>query len=126
MAVNNIQFYDVLIKKLIDFGKSTLENVNPLSEEEIWLLIDHVTTELCKGTGLLEMDPPVTLCGDTHGQFSDVLRLFQCNGWPPSMRYLFLGKFNFLIFQYFMVLSSTLFCVLGRMSDVIVQNQISI
>jgi serine/threonine-protein phosphatase PP1 catalytic subunit len=42
---------------------------------------------------LIEIDAPVNICGDTHGQFSDVLRLFDIGGIPPAANYLFLGDY---------------------------------
>jgi serine/threonine-protein phosphatase 5 len=38
--------------------------------------------------------PRITVCGDTHGQYYDVLNVFDMNGWPDSTNpYLFNGDF---------------------------------
>jgi len=40
---------------------------------------------------LLELDSPVKIVADIHGQFVDLMRVFELGGWPPKSNYLFLG-----------------------------------
>ena len=42
---------------------------------------------------LLELEAPVNILGDVHGQFGDLLRHFEKNGYPPEANYLFLGDY---------------------------------
>ncbi|CAK5075139.1 unnamed protein product [Meloidogyne enterolobii] len=42
---------------------------------------------------LLELNPPVVVCGDIHGQYVDLLRIFHQLGYPPTANYLFLGDY---------------------------------
>jgi len=42
---------------------------------------------------LLDLEVPLKLCGDIHGQYHDLLRIFDHAGFPPTSNYLFLGDY---------------------------------
>ncbi|WKY07694.1 hypothetical protein Q1695_007287 [Nippostrongylus brasiliensis] len=42
---------------------------------------------------LIDVDPPVIIVGDIHGQFNDLINMFLLLGRPPEKRYLFLGDY---------------------------------
>jgi serine/threonine-protein phosphatase PP1 catalytic subunit len=42
---------------------------------------------------LLKLEAPIKICGDIHGQYYDLLRIFQHCGNPVENTYLFLGDY---------------------------------
>jgi serine/threonine-protein phosphatase PPG1 len=48
---------------------------------------------LSEEPNVVPLQSPITLVGDVHGQFYDVLEIFRIGGMPPYTNYLFLGDF---------------------------------
>ncbi|KAE9416601.1 hypothetical protein Angca_005033, partial [Angiostrongylus cantonensis] len=48
---------------------------------------------LARQPSLLEITSPVVVVGDIHGQYGDLLNIFEKCGWPFETRYLFLGDY---------------------------------
>ena len=64
-----------------------------LTEIEIKYLINTSKRILIEQPTFLDLESPITVCGDTHGQYPDLLRLFDLGGYPPEANYLFLGDY---------------------------------
>ncbi|KAL3242030.1 hypothetical protein MRX96_021563 [Rhipicephalus microplus] len=64
-----------------------------LIESDLKALCRKVREVLLSQPMLLELEAPIQILGDTHGQFYDTLRLFEYGGFPPESNYLFLGDY---------------------------------
>ena len=64
-----------------------------LTEIELKYLINTSKKILIEQPTFLELETSITVCGDTHGQYPDLLRLFDLGGYPPGTNYLFLGDY---------------------------------
>lgn len=45
-----------------------------------------------KESNVVHIAAPVTVVGDIHGQFFDMIEIFKIGGFCPDTNYLFLGK----------------------------------
>lgn len=77
----------------LDRQISQLLQCQIISEEEVRLLCNKVIELLMQEANTLELNAPITICGDIHGQFYDLLELFVEGGDLPDTQYLFLGDF---------------------------------
>ncbi|EPR77724.1 Serine/threonine protein phosphatase [Spraguea lophii 42_110] len=64
-----------------------------LKEEEVKKLCEIGTEVLCKEQNVVALTYPITVCGDIHGQYYDLMELFNIGGLPPYTKYLFMGDF---------------------------------
>lgn len=84
---------DALIEQLLEVRSSQPGQLVSLKESEITSLCNHARDVFLDQPTLLEIEAPVKICGDVHGQFYDLLRLFEVGGYPPQSNYLFLGDY---------------------------------
>ncbi|KAI6224297.1 Serine/threonine-protein phosphatase [Aphelenchoides fujianensis] len=64
-----------------------------LNEAEVKILCAKAREILIQEGNVQYIDPPVTVCGDIHGQFYDLMELFRVGGNVPETNYLFMGDF---------------------------------
>lgn len=64
-----------------------------LAENEAKEICKQASEIFSKEKNIVEVNTPITICGDIHGQFSDLLELFKIGGYIPDTSYLFLGDY---------------------------------
>ncbi|XP_023219056.1 serine/threonine-protein phosphatase PP1-like [Centruroides sculpturatus] len=83
---------DKVIEQLLSVRTTPRKQVQ-LPEYQIRQLC-HVSREIfLQQPMLVELEAPVNIVGDIHGQYSDLLRHFDKTGYPPDANYLFLGDY---------------------------------
>ncbi|GAA5796670.1 Metallo-dependent phosphatase-like protein [Helicostylum pulchrum] len=77
----------------LEFLKEHFRREGRLTEEQALRILNATNDLLKKEPNLLHMPAPITICGDVHGQYYDLLKLLQVGGDPSDTRYLFLGDY---------------------------------
>ena len=88
-----MEFIMNITQRLLGLRGSPPGTMCNLSIGEIKGLCVRAKPILMQQPMLLELEAPIKICGDIHGQYSDLLRLFEYGGFPPVSNYLFCGDY---------------------------------
>jgi len=84
---------DNIIERLLSVRGNKPGKQVDLKEEEIKFLIEKSLPIIKEQKMLVELEAPLHVCGDIHGQYYDLLRIFEHCGYPGEYSYLFLGDY---------------------------------
>lgn len=85
-----------MVKKTLDQFLDCKNHVGKLlqiSEDDLKHICNECREVYLAQPALIEVEAPINVCGDIHGQFHDLLRWLEHGGMPPSQNYLFLGDY---------------------------------
>ncbi|KAK2952106.1 putative Serine/threonine-protein phosphatase [Blattamonas nauphoetae] len=83
----------LIAKELISVRTNSVGVHVNIPEKNMKALIRDARTIIMDQPMLLRLQGPINICGDLHGQYYDLLRLFESGGYPPNKNYLFLGDY---------------------------------
>jgi serine/threonine-protein phosphatase PP1 catalytic subunit len=85
---------DDMIQRLLDaaYAGKVTKTVS-LKNAEIFAICSAAREIFLSQPALLELSAPVKIVGDIHGQYTDLIRMFEMCGFPPNSNYLFLGDY---------------------------------
>ncbi|KAI9032851.1 catalytic subunit of type 1 serine/threonine protein phosphatase [Phycomyces nitens] len=84
---------DIIIDKLLQVQGHKRRKTFCLCEDEVEYMCRTVQVIFLNQPTLLKVSSPVNICGDLHGQYPDLIRIFETCLYPPDSSYLFLGNY---------------------------------
>jgi len=84
---------DAIISKCHEARGAKPGKLVQIVEGQLKALCTQAREVFLSQSALLELEAPLKICGDVHGQYHDLLRLFEYGAFPPESNYLFLGDY---------------------------------
>ena len=84
MATSSTDAVDAVLEKLLSVRGERPGKQVALEDNEIRMLCIRAREVFMAQPILLELEAPIKICGDVHGQYHDLLRLFEYGGFPPE------------------------------------------
>mmetsp|Transcript_118986 Transcript_118986/g.331967 ORF Transcript_118986/g.331967 Transcript_118986/m.331967 type:complete len:305 (-) Transcript_118986:163-1077(-) len=93
MAAHNALAVEEIIDRHLQLRYARPGKLVQMAEVQLASLCRTAREVMLSQSALLELDAPIKVCGDLHGQYHDLLRIFEHGGMPPESNYLFLGDY---------------------------------
>ena len=90
---NDNKHISIMAKKLLKSRKGSICQELVFKEGECDYIIDKAYDILKKEDSMIKISAPLYICGDIHGQYYDLLRVFEILDFPPKSKFLFLGDY---------------------------------
>ena len=74
-------------------GKLKKEHVLSLVSKALNIFSIHLFYHIESEPNILTIDDPITVVGDIHGQFYDLIKILDVGGDPETKKYIFLGDY---------------------------------
>uniref|UniRef100_A0A7S1B7S2 Serine/threonine-protein phosphatase n=1 Tax=Corethron hystrix TaxID=216773 RepID=A0A7S1B7S2_9STRA len=92
-SASNESWINGIIDKQLAVRSKNPGTAVELEMTDVFALCNKTREVLLSQPMLLELGSPIKIVGDVHGQYPDLLRLFEYGGFPPESNYLFLGDY---------------------------------